>query len=69
MSREASKGITVEALVQQWLTPEGYEPSYNRFGKVLRHLGLTHQQAVTADGQAKIEAELLSRKWTRKVKP
>jgi hypothetical protein len=33
--------------------------------KVLRHLGLSNLEAVTEDGQAKIEAELLSRKWTR----
>jgi hypothetical protein len=34
--------------------------------KVLRHLGLSNQQAVTEDGQARIETELLSRKWTRR---
>jgi hypothetical protein len=66
MSREASKGLTVEALVQQWRTPLGYAPSYNRFMKVLKHLGLSNLQAVTEDGQALIETELLSRKWTKR---
>jgi hypothetical protein len=67
MSREASKGLTVEALVQQWRTPLGYAPSYARFMKVLKHLGLSNLQAVTEDGQARIETELLSRKWTRRA--
>jgi hypothetical protein len=68
VSREASKGLTLEGLVQQWRTPEGYEPSYNRFTKVLRHLNLSNRQAVTEDGQAKIETELLARKWTRALR-
>jgi hypothetical protein len=54
-------------LAAQWRTPLGYRPSYARFMKVLRHLGLSNQEAVTEDGQAKIEAELLSRQWTRVV--
>jgi hypothetical protein len=66
MSREASKGLTLEALVQQWRTPLGYAPSYARFMKVLKHLGLSNLQAVTEDGQARIDTELLSRKWTKR---
>lgn len=66
MSRESSKGPTIERLMQQWRTPLGYEPSYSRFMKILRHLGISDGQALTEEGQAKIEAELLSRKWTRR---
>lgn len=64
--RDASRGLTVEQLVQQWRTPLGYAPSYARFMKVLKHLGLSNHQAVTEDGQARIETELLSRKWTKR---
>jgi hypothetical protein len=53
--RDTSSGLTVEALVQQWRTPLGYTPSYARFMKVLRHLGLSNRQAVTEDGQAKLK--------------
>jgi hypothetical protein len=63
--RDASSTLTIAGLMQQWRTPLGYEPSYRRFMQVLRHLGLTTDEAVTEDGQAKIEVELLSRKWVR----
>jgi hypothetical protein len=57
--------LTTVDLAAQWRTPLGYRPSYARFMKVLRHLGLSSLEAVTEDGQSKIEAELLSRRWTR----
>jgi hypothetical protein len=64
--RDASSTLTVEALAEQWRTPSGHAPSYPRFMKILKHLGLSNLQALTSDGRAKIEAELLSRKWTRR---
>jgi hypothetical protein len=66
VSREASKGVTVSDLAGQWRTTAGFACGYGRFMKVLKHLGLSHQQAVTEDGQARIETELLSRKWTKR---
>jgi hypothetical protein len=59
--------LTVSDLAEQWLSPLGYAISYTRISKVLRHLGLSASGAVTEDGQAKLEAELLSRGWTRKA--
>lgn len=58
--------LSVERMMQQWRTPGGVSPSYNRFMKVLRHLGLSDEQSLDEDDVAKIEEELLSRKWKRR---
>ncbi len=63
--RGPSSELSVERLMQQWRTPGGAAPSYNRFMKVLRHLGLS-DRALTDDDLARVETELLSRKWNRR---